>query len=238
MLTCHHNYTMKAWNLNHLCGKTYIWVISIGRYYPGESPLASLPASPSGIYLPPPFNQLLSSIAGLANDVWLCLLLQGPQQMGWGLPIFMETSQHLPYSGAIPCCPSDSTRALFPHSLIGVGVTLKDFIVMWPFYWYCLKRVLQKREVYGLAMVWVLLYQARVSTIDDTVRKLILLASSGPNWPYAFVQFNGDPHHMPLPKEGHLSAMTEGTPNNISCGRIHQLEVHQLLHSEAQVVYP
>ena len=29
-----------------------------------------------------------------------------------------------------------------------------------------------------------------------------------------------------------------GTPSNILCGRIHQLEVHQLLHSEAQVVYP
>ena len=43
---------------------------------------------------------------------------------------------------------------------------------------------------------------------------------------------------MHLPKEGHLSATKEGMPSNISCGRIHQLEVHQLLHSEAQVVYP
>ena len=43
---------------------------------------------------------------------------------------------------------------------------------------------------------------------------------------------------MPLPKEGHLSAMMEGMPNDILCRRLHQLEVHQLLHSEAQVVYP
>ena len=43
---------------------------------------------------------------------------------------------------------------------------------------------------------------------------------------------------MPLPNEGHLSAMMEGMPSNIPCGRIHQLKVHQLLHSEARVVYP
>ena len=88
-------------------------------------------------------------------------------------------------------------------------------------------------RVYGLAMVWVHPYQARVSTIEDAAKKLILLASTGPNWPYAFVQFNRDAHHVPLPKEGHLSTMTEGMPSNILCGRIHQLEVHQLLQSEA-----
>ena len=93
-------------------------------------------------------------------------------------------------------------------------------------------------RLYGLAMVWVHPYQARVPTIEDAVKKLILLASAGPNWPSTFVQFNGGAHHMPLTKEGHLSAMTEGTTSNIPCRRIHQLEVHQLLHSEAQVVYP
>ena len=36
-------------------------------------------------------------------------------------------------------------------------------------------------RVYRLAMVWVHPYKARVSTIDDTVRKLTLLASAGPN---------------------------------------------------------
>ena len=52
------------------------------------------------------------------------------------------------------------------------------------------------------------------------------------------MQFNGDAHHVPAPKEGHLSAMTEGMPSNILCRSIHQLEVCQILHSEAQVVYP
>ena len=41
-------------------------------------------------------------------------------------------------------------------------------------------------RVYGLAMVWVHPYQARVSTIDDAVRKLTLLASARPNWSYTF----------------------------------------------------
>ena len=93
-------------------------------------------------------------------------------------------------------------------------------------------------RVYGLTMVWVHPYQARVSIIDDAVRKLTLLASSRSDWPYMFVQFNGDTCHMPLPKEGHLSTMMEGTPSNILCRRSHQLEVHQILHSEARVVYP
>ena len=101
-----------------------------------------------------------------------------------------------------------------------------------------LKEGITGERVYGLAMVWVHLYQARVSTIEDMAKKLILLASAGPNWPYTFVQFNGNTHHMPLPKEGHLSAMMEGMPSNILCRRICQLEVCQLLHSEVQVVYP
>ena len=50
--------------------------------------------------------------------------------------------------------------------------------------------------------------------------------------------FNGDAQYVPLPKEGYLSAMMEGMPSNIPCGRICLLEVHKLWHSEAQVVYP
>ena len=60
-------------------------------------------------------------------------------------------------------------------------------------------------RVYGLVMVWVHPYQVRVSTVEDVAKKLILLASTRPNWPYSFMQFNGDAHHVPLPKEGHLS---------------------------------
>ena len=40
-------------------------------------------------------------------------------------------------------------------------------------------------RVYGLAMVWVHPYQARVSTLGTAAEQLTQLASAGPNWPYA-----------------------------------------------------
>ena len=92
--------------------------------------------------------------------------------------------------------------------------------------------------MYGLAMVWVHPYQARVSTIDDMAKQLVQLAFTGPNWLYALVQLNGDTCHMPLPTEGHLSIMMEENTSKAPFGKIHQLEVCQLLHSGSQVVYP
>ena len=92
-------------------------------------------------------------------------------------------------------------------------------------------------RVYRLTMVWVHPYQARVSTIDDVGKQLIQLTSTGPNWPYALVQLNRDAHHVPLPTEGHLSVMMEGNTSNVPCGKICQLEVHQLLSSGSKVVY-
>ena len=93
-------------------------------------------------------------------------------------------------------------------------------------------------RVYGLAIVWVHPYQARVSMIDNVAKQLTQLASTGPNWPYALVQLNDDACHMPLPTEGHLSVMTEGNTSNVPCRKICQLEVHQLLGSGSWVVYP
>ena len=92
--------------------------------------------------------------------------------------------------------------------------------------------------VYGLAAVWVNLYQARVSTVEEVVWQLTALTSGGPNWPYALVQFNGDTHHEPFPKEGHLCALTEGGTSSAACRQISQLEVHPLLCSHSQVIYP
>ena len=72
-------------------------------------------------------------------------------------------------------------------------------------------------RVYGLSAVWVNLFQARVSTVEETFRQLTALTFSGPNWPYALVQFNEDTCHAPLPKEGHLCVQTGGT-NSAACG--------------------
>ena len=93
-------------------------------------------------------------------------------------------------------------------------------------------------RTYGLAMVWVHPYQARISTIDGAAKQLTKLASTGPNWPYPLVQLNGDTCHVPLPTEGHLSVMAEGSTSSVPYRMICQLEVHQLLSSGSQVVYP
>ena len=93
-------------------------------------------------------------------------------------------------------------------------------------------------RVYSLSTVWVDPLQARVSTVEEAVRQLTTLVSSGPNWPYALVQLNKDTHHVPLPREGHLGILAEGDTNSTTCGQIGQLEVCQLLSSGLQVIYP
>ena len=92
--------------------------------------------------------------------------------------------------------------------------------------------------MYGLAMVWVDPYQARNLTLGSAAQQLTQLASTGPNWPYALLWLNGDAHHMPLPKEGHLSVLAEEHTSNVPNGRIQQLAVCQLLSSGSQVVHP
>ena len=74
--------------------------------------------------------------------------------------------------------------------------------------------------------------------MEEMVRKLTAWVSSGCNWPYILVQLNEDSHHVPLPKEGHLDILSEGGTDSTTCGRISQLEVHQLLASGLQVTYP
>ena len=93
-------------------------------------------------------------------------------------------------------------------------------------------------RVYGPSMIWVNPYQARVSTVDEVVKQLTALVSSGPDWPYALVWLNGDTHHVPLPREGHLSILPEGGTSSAARGRVSQLEVCQLLSLGLQVVYP
>ena len=80
-------------------------------------------------------------------------------------------------------------------------------------------------------------YQARVPTVEEAVRELTALVSSGPNWPYALVWLNKDTHHVPLPMEGHLGILPEGGTGSTTCRRISQLEVCQLLISGLQVIY-
>ena len=90
---------------------------------------------------------------------------------------------------------------------------------------------------YGLSIIRVNPCQARVPSMEEVVKGLTAWVSSGPNWPYALVWLNKDTHHAPLPKEGHLGILPEGGTDNTACGRISQLEVHQLLVPGLQDAY-
>ena len=73
--------------------------------------------------------------------------------------------------------------------------------------------------------------------MEEAVKQVTPLIPTEPDWPYTLVQLSGDACHMPLPMEGHLSIMVEGSTSNVTCRRISQLEVHQLLSSGSQVIY-
>ena len=73
-------------------------------------------------------------------------------------------------------------------------------------------------RVYGLSMMWVNPYQARVSTVEEAVKQLTALISTRPDWPYALVQLNADAHHVPLPNEGYLGVLVEEGTSGITCG--------------------
>ena len=92
--------------------------------------------------------------------------------------------------------------------------------------------------MFGLSMIWVHLYQARVPTIREAVKLLTLLPSTGSDCPYALVWLNEDAHHVPLPMEGKLSIHIVGGTSSTTCRRVSQLQVCQLLSSHSQVVYP
>ena len=73
---------------------------------------------------------------------------------------------------------------------------------------------------YGLSTVWVNPCQARVPSMEEAVGKLTAWVSSGPNWPYALVQLHEGPHHVPLPKEGHLGILPQGGVKANPCRQI------------------
>ena len=70
---------------------------------------------------------------------------------------------------------------------------------------------------------------------DQTVDPL---PTTGSDCPYTLVQLNGDTCHVPLPREGHLNILAKRGTNITASGRVSQLQVHQLLSSGSQVVYP
>ena len=97
--------------------------------------------------------------------------------------------------------------------------------------------VMQGRQ-YGISLVWVHPNQVRAATIEEVMENLTAYTSSGVDWPYALAQLCEDPHHAPLPRNKHLGVLLQGKAQETFCGWINQLEVHQLLATSPQVVYP
>ena len=173
----------------------------------------------------------------IQHDGQLCLLFPGLWSVGEGLLITLGMSGHLSMAAPIPCDLHNSIKALFCHQPKGLGDTEK-FCRDITFLLVSTKKEAIGDRMYGLSSVWMNPYQARVSTVEEAVKELITLASSGPDWPYTLVQLNEDTCHVPLPKEGNLGILPEGGTNRTTCRMISQLEVCQLLQLDSQVIYP
>ena len=131
------------------------------------------------------------------------------------LSIALGVPQHLPPPETIQVTQL-TLPELLPSLAQGHGVMPKilqqlGILIISP------KKSIVGEMVIRLTVVWVHPYQAHISTLDEAVKKLALLTTSGQNWAYAFVWFNKDAQQVPLPKEGHLSAMIEGEPSRIKC---------------------
>ena len=74
--------------------------------------------------------------------------------------------------------------------------------------------------------------------MEEADKKLTTCTSNGTNWLYALVQLHEGTHQVPLPMEGHLGILPQKGAEAVPCGQISQLEVHQLLATGPQVVYP
>ena len=103
---------------------------------------------------------------------------------------------------------------------------------------YLLIRVEDSSEVgdYDLTLVWISPHQAWASTTEEALGILSTCTSNGLDWPYVFIQLYEGANHVPLPKDKHLSVLSQGNLKS-PCGQISQLEVCQLLSAGPRVVY-
>ena len=95
---------------------------------------------------------------------------------------------------------------------------------------YLLVKVEDASEVegYSMALVWISPHQAQASTMAEALEILSTCAPSGPNWLYVLIQLYEGTNHVPLPKDKHLSILSQEKAES-PCGQISQLEVFQLL---------
>ena len=157
------------------------------------------------------------------------------QAGGGDLYVTLGASGHLSTAMPVPCHLHSSIRSLLPHQPEGLGGC--GDVLQWHYlppglYW----GGVAGDRTYGLSMVWVNPYQARVPTVEEAVKQLTTLVSSGPDWPYTLMWLNGDTHHSPFPRKGHLSVLPKGGTSSAACRRVSQLEVCLLLSWDLQVI--
>ena len=83
-------------------------------------------------------------------------------------------------------------------------------------------------EGYSMALVWISPHQAQASTMAEALEILSTCAPSGPNWLYVLIQLYEGTNHVPLPKDKHLSILSQEKAES-PWGQISQLDVCQLL---------
>ena len=99
--------------------------------------------------------------------------------MGGGLYVTLGASGHLSTATSVPCHLHNSIRALLPHKSKGCGDTEK-FHSDIAFLLVSSEDGVAADRMYGLYMVWVNPYQARVPTVEEAVKHLTALVSNGP----------------------------------------------------------
>ena len=72
---------------------------------------------------------------------------------------------------------------------------------------------------------------------EEAIGILSTCTSNGLDWPYVFILLYEGVNHVPLPKDKHLSVLSQGNAES-PCGQISKLEVCQLLSAGLRVVYP
>ena len=167
-------------------------------------------ASPPGIHLPLALNRPYPLIT---DTMWWAFMNSSPKApaMGRGLSVTLGAPGHLPIAKSVPCHIYNPFRAILPHQPEGLG-DVKMFHSGIAFLLVSIKEGVAGDRLYGLSMIWVNPYQARVSTVEETVKQLTALVSNGPDWPYALVQLNGDTCHVPLPRGGTWASCQKKAP--------------------------
>ena len=82
-------------------------------------------------------------------------------------------------------------------------------------------------EGYSMALAWISPHQAWALKMAEALEILSTCALPvGLNWPYVLIQLYEGTNHAPLPKDKHLSILSQAES---PCGQIGQLEVCHLL---------